>query len=687
MQKLSKIFKFVRRQPRWRLIAAAILLAALGLLLWGGSAKSLGKTPTFVARRGPLEITILEGGSLQALESQELKCEVRVGYQGTKILRIVDEGYFVTEEDVKTNKVLVELDSSDLQKQIVQQEIQYQSAVANLTDSQQGYEIQLGQNQSDISAAEQKARFARLDFDKFLGDTVTARIIQEVGLDVVLAAAITNNVEQTSHAQEASSHHPDQRPGASAEPQLAAGSGSAQLQSAVLRTGTPDVIAATPSAPLLAPKSGLEKPPAEKRPIETPAAPLPTKAITQPPTALASPLPAKTSPVSDAEMLKSIAVDFSKYANLDVLGDGEAKQKLRKFDDDLQVAQKELEQAKTRLEGTRRLFEKAFVTKTELQQDDIAFENSRLKVVTAETARDLFLKYDFLKSAEEFLSKYAEAVREFDKARRVAVSKIAQAIAKLNSAQGQYEVQTRQLKDFNEQVAKCTLHAQKSGLVVYGGSRDDMVYYGGEERIREGATVRERQAIITIPDMSRMAVNVKIHESYIKKVRKGEKARITVDAFPDTILTGEVTKVGVLPDSGNRWMNPDMKVYLTTITIDGNYDWVKPGMSAKVEILVNKLDDCVYVPVQAVAPDSGKQICYVANGLKHERREIEIGQFNDNFIEVKNGLKEGERVLLRAPGAPETAEPTSPAKDQKPSETEKKSAPMPTSVPATASKA
>ena len=134
-------------------------------------------------------------------------------------------------------------------------------------------------------------------------------------------------------------------------------------------------------------------------------------------------------------------------------------------------------------------------------------------------------------------------------------------------------------------------------------------------------------------------------------------------------------------------MNPDMKVYLTTITIDGNYDWVKPGMSAKVEILVNKLDDCVYVPVQAVAPDSGKQICYVANGLKHERREIQIGQFNDDFIEVKNGLKEGERVLLRAPGAPETAEPTSPTKDQKPPENEKKSTPMPTSVPATASKA
>jgi len=52
---------------------------------------------------------------------------------------------------------------------------------------------------------------------------------------------------------------------------------------------------------------------------------------------------------------------------------------------------------------------------------------------------------------------------------------------------------------------------------------DDQFYYGGEERIREGASVRERQAIITIPDLTRMSVNVKIHESYIKKVKKAKK--------------------------------------------------------------------------------------------------------------------------------------------------------------------
>ncbi len=626
MQKLSNAAKFIRRQPRWRLIAGAGLVVVAGLLWWRGGAKMTTKAALFAARRGPLEITVLEGGSLQALESQEVKCEVRVGYQGTKILKIVEEGYLVTDDDVKTNKVLVELDSSDLQKQIIQQEIQYQSAIAGLIDAQQSYEIQLNQNLGDIKDAEQKARFARMDFDKFLGDAVTAQIIAQVGLDKLFAAASTNSVEQTAEADEAAPDHP-----ITGSPTIATAVPLAMNQPSASQAGNIRVIK-------LVAGSSVKPQPLSKA---GEAAPIGNSVPAEPETA-------------ETETPETINVDFSPYASIDKLGDGEAKQKLRKFEDDLQVAQKELGQATTTLEGTRRLFDKGFVTKTDLERDDIAHENSRLKVQTAESARDLFLKYDFVKSAEDALSKYAQSVRELDRARRIAVSKLAQAKAKLRAAQGNNQVQVRQRDDLNQQLAKCTMQAKKPGLVVYGSAGDEMVYYGNEERIREGATVRERQAIITIPDMTRMSVKVKVHESYIKKVKKGQKARITVDAFPDKVLTGEVTKVGVLPDSQNRWMNPDLKVYLTTVTIDGTQDWVKPGMSTKVEILVNKLENCLYVPVQAVSPDGDKQVCYVAGGVKPDRREVHLGEFNDEFIEVKDGLSEGDRVLLSPPDGVET---------------------------------
>src|SRR5204863_8638859 len=97
-------------------------------------------------------------------------------------------------------------------------------------------------------------------------------------------------------------------------------------------------------------------------------------------------------------------------------------------------------------------------------------------------------------------------------------------------------------------------------------------------------------------------------------------------------------------------------------------------------ILVNKLDNCVYVPVQAISPDSGKQVCYIPHGLKPERREVQIGEFNDEFIEVKSGIAEGERVLLRPP---DSLEQPKPAKDQKAPE-EKKPQPASPGVPAAA---
>lgn len=618
----------LKRQPRWRLAAAAIGLALIAFFLLRGGRQTGGNGVTFAARKGPLDITVLEGGSIQALESQEIKCEARVGYQGTKILKIVEEGYLVTEEDIRTNKVLVELDASELDKQRVQQEIQFQSATASLTDGQQGYEIQLNQNLSDIKAAEQKARFARMDFDKYLGASTAEEIIAKLGLEQEMLAEQTNALAAVAKANSPPANGlpapvgPETRPdGPGAAPKMAPDPGAPEV---VVTLGDgPDIQPAVAPAPA----------------VQPPAAPK---------VAATNPAPDATPPAEVPQPVTPL-IDFSRYADISVLGDGEAKQKLRELQDTLQVAKKEEGQAKSMLEGTERLQKKDFVTKIDLERDEIAAENARLKVQKAVTAQELFLQYEFKKSAEESLSKYVEATRELTRARKAAISKLAQAEARWRSAQAQFNVQQRQLNETTEQVAKCVITAKKPGLAVYGGGGDEMFFYGDQERIREGGTVRERQSIITIPDMTKMGVKVKIHESYIKQVKKGQKVRITADAFPDKVLSGEVSKVGVLPDSQNRWMNPDLKVYLTTITIDGTTDWLKPGMTAKVEIIVDRLPEVIYVPVQAVTPQDGKQVCHVVRGGGSEPRPVEIGQFNDEFIEIKTGLKEGEKVLLRAP--------------------------------------
>lgn len=635
-----------RSAPRWTYVTALILLAALGWWLFRGGTATEERV-TFEARRGPLTISVIQGGSIEALESQEIRSEVR-GYQGTKILRIVEEGYLVTEEDVRTNKVLVELDSSELKQRLLTQESEQESRFSTMTESRQAYEIQLGQNQADIKAADQKVKFARMDLDKFLGEAAAQELISEIGLKLPEPPDLEDVPEMNLEAATAPAGRPGQLPvnlPANLPPEIAAQL-SAQLASAA---GQPRVVTA-------ATLEGL--PGINLQPI--------VPESSQPPVTT-------NGRAREADSLRptSFNVDFSKYADTNKLGDGTALQDLRKKQDDLVVAESELKLAQVKLDGTKRLYDNNFVTRTELDNEELNVRKMELRVDTAKTALRLHETYEFPKLAEETVSKYEEAIRVLDKAYKEAISKLAQARARKISAENRFELGLREIRETREQIAKCTLTATTSGLVVYGASGNQMVYYGGQEQIREGATVRERQAIITIPDMTKMSVQLKIHESHIKKVRKDLRARITLDAFPDEQLHGVVSKVGVLPDSQNRWMAPDMKVYLTTVTIEGTREWVKPGMSAKVEILVNQLEDAVYIPLQAVNTVKGRAYCHVVKGGKTEEREIVTGDFNDEFIEVKEGLQARELVLVRPPrgqaeegaGAPEP-EPATPAPQQ-----------------------
>lgn len=589
---IERVIRFLRRQPRWRLAAAAALLLLLGLF-WHRSGPAPQDAVTFTARRGNLPIAILNGGSIEALEAQIIRSEVK-GMQGTKILKIVEEGYQVTEQDVADKKILVELDSSELEERIIAQEITFLSTLASRTEAQQAYEIQLNQNRTDINSAEQKARFALMDFQKFLGEALARKLVDEHGLqEESLAASLPS-------------------------PALTNGI----LERLPIRDSTTPPTASHPSPPQGAGDGGSGT----------------------------GTMPGTTSdgerPGGGSNGKKR--TDFGQYAKVELLADGSAKQQLRKLEDALLLSRKDLGMAQTKMEATRRLFAKGFVSKTEHDNDQVALDKTTLQVKTAETELALFIKYEFPKQAEEFLSKYEEALNALIRARKEAISKLAQAEAKLRAAEARFKIESQQRQELRDQREKCVIRAERPGLVVYGAGREER-FFGGDEQIREGATVRERQRIITIPDMTEMAVQVKIHESHIKRIKKGQQARITVEAFPEEELAGEISKVGVLPDSQNRWLNPDLKVYLTTISIKDVRTWLKPGMTAKVQILITQLVDVVYVPIQAVSSSQGKNLCHVVRGSRSQERTVEVGEFNDDFIEIKQGLREGEMVLLRAP--------------------------------------
>lgn len=661
-------------------IAAGAGVLVLALALSGGGSGSDNSGLTFAARRGNLDITVLEGGALEALQSQEIRSRVR-DRSGVKILSIVEEGYRVTEEDVAAGMILVELDTSSLIDNRLSQEIAVETSEAAFIERRAAYEIQLNTNMTQLNDARQQMRFARLDFEKFLGADIVNDIIARLEIEERLAAseAADRAVLENAETARTEAEEPEAAPSGLPEGieieslpppmqdrvrQLMAENGGQLPPEMVERMQR---FASGEFPPGGRPGDGFQGGPggggfggafSDGAPVEDPAPAfeigdrIEEIAVLELPPSDIDPVPPEVTLLMDESYMQiRDRIDFTQYADFEELADGEAKQRLRILLDELQVAQEEYLLAQDRIEGQRRLEARGFITPTELEAEELNLNKAANKQQEKETALRLYIQYTFPKEAEEFLSNYENAVMAYQRQVKENIAREAQELANFSSAERKFNLEKYKLADIEAQIDAATIEAELPGLVVYGGSDQGSSRYRGssQEAIQEGATVRERQPILTIPDMREMAVSVDIHESAVQRVAVGQPAVILIDAYPDARLTGEVIKVAVVADSANSFMNPDLKVYPSQVRIDGTHDWLRPGMSAQVEILVASLEEVVYVPVQAVSYFGSDQVVYVSRGSSVERRVIEVGDFSDSFIEVVTGLEEGEEVLLLPP--------------------------------------
>jgi len=140
-----------------------------------------------------------------------------------------------------------------------------------------------------------------------------------------------------------------------------------------------------------------------------------------------------------------------------------------------------------------------------------------------------------------------------------------------------------------------------------------------------------------------------VHESTVTMIRAGLPAFVTLDSMPELRFRGVVERVAPLPDTQSRWGNPNLKVYNTDVYLTDPIPNVKPGVSAKAEIIVTNVPNALSVPIQAITTLKGKQVAYLLNSGKPEPSTVEIGLFNTRFIEITSGLKEGDRVMLAPP--------------------------------------
>ena len=335
--------------------------------------------------------------------------------------------------------------------------------------------------------------------------------------------------------------------------------------------------------------------------------------------------------------------DLKKYA------EGEALQTRRNAQIEITNVIETLRINEERLEWTEKLYARGYETKSTLDSHRLAVSQAKLKLEQANKSLWMIESFDEPKQRRTLEAALQEATEDFDRVKLQGERKLAQFEADAVTQKKTLDLSQAKLDRDKKQLDATKIYAPQDGLVVYssGGGGGDR-RWSSESMIEEGAVVRNRQELIKLPDVSEMKLQVKIHESHINQIRSGQPAYVVLDSMPDQRFRAFVAKVAPLPDSSSRWANPNLKVYATELRITDKLPDVKPGVSARAEVVITNLTDVLTVPIQAITTLQGQQVAYVAGNPPHPV-PVGVGMYNQKLIEITSGLKEGDRVLLSPP--------------------------------------
>jgi HlyD family secretion protein len=310
-------------------------------------------------------------------------------------------------------------------------------------------------------------------------------------------------------------------------------------------------------------------------------------------------------------------------------------------------------------------------SKNDIEAEKLGVFKLGLAEKKAKNALVMLMKYDHPRQIKTYEIAVENAKLALLRAQLESRSGISKAEAALAAAKATFEMQDRQLKELLEDAGKMVMKADKEGLVVYdtGSSR----WYSTDVRVEIGAKINPRQQLMIIPDLTTLQIRTKVYEAIIDDVRPGLTAHVKLENKPDQTFSGKIIRVGVLPDSQNRWLNPGVKVFSVIVKLDQDIEGLRPGMSSEVEIELAKLDSVLSVPIASVYSEQDKTFCYRVEGGGYKRAPVQLGRMNNTYVQILSGLQAGDRVLLAPPsgeqvnmGKPKAEEKDDEAKDMPP---------------------
>lgn len=307
---------------------------------------------------------------------------------------------------------------------------------------------------------------------------------------------------------------------------------------------------------------------------------------------------------------------------------------------EIETRERILREAEAKLAGLAPFVEKGFISQEEFRAAqtrrdqaaaDLRLARAKHSALVHRTNPDLIRK-----KSEEAQNQRTQLRMEQSRTR----AEIAQSEAAARVSAARLEEANRQMNEAEKKVRACTAVARGSGLAVHA----EIFEKAGERRkVRVGDAVWGGTTVVLLPDLSRMLVEGRVPESEIHLLAPGRPVRVRLDAFPELSLSGTLRSIGSVGASERN----ESRSFPVTIALSRSDPRFRPGMLARCRIECGRIENALFIPVEAVRSDERGTFALVVSPLgKLERRSIVPGVGTAQSVEIKSGLKEGEVVRI-----------------------------------------
>ncbi len=211
-------------------------------------------------------------------------------------------------------------------------------------------------------------------------------------------------------------------------------------------------------------------------------------------------------------------------------------------------------------------------------------------------------------------------------------------IVNLKLAQGKVERITSEVNNFKRDIERLKVKAPMDGMVIYKSD-----WQG--EKPAVGESVQFGQPIIELAVVEKMQLKAQIAEPDSGKVAIGQKVKIILDGTQELVFQGEIINLGKV--FRNKSSEDKRRIFDAIITFDkADSAVIRPGMTARVEVVTKVLDNALTISSSAVKNIDGKNIVYLAGLVDKEPKQIEIGHIVGTKVVIAQGLSLGDEVAL-----------------------------------------